>query len=54
MSDWYDLEQCYLTEKGKDLIAKLADAGLDQKLATELAHELMPASELYELEDSHG
>lgn len=54
MRDWYELEECYLTERGRALIAELASLGLDQKLATELAHELMLSEELYELEDDHG
>lgn len=49
MSNWYQLEECYLTPKGKDLINSLIEKGMDCNLATEVARLMIGAEEMYDL-----
>ena len=45
----YKKEACYLSVYGKVLMLLLLDKGLDQDLALEVLHLLIPNSELYDL-----
>lgn len=50
---FYEKEKWYLSEQGKNLVEKIASKGLDYDLALEVAHLLVSAEELYDLEDEH-
>lgn len=51
MSNWYKLEECYLTPKGRHLINTLMERGMDSDLATEVARLMLDAEEMYDLTD---